>query len=98
MEAKSVPQEKAKPLYKQAMSYMAEHGEIGSRPSRRTVQRSLELDVQSEEDRAAFVASTTFTEIPGRRRPPLPSGPCWTLSSTRVCTLSPPLEGQVTLL
>jgi DNA-binding Xre family transcriptional regulator len=71
IEVKSVPQESAKPLYEQAMSYMVEHGEIGNRPARRAVRRSLELDVQSEEDRAAYIASTAPAGIPGRRRSPL---------------------------
>jgi DNA-binding Xre family transcriptional regulator len=68
IEVKSLPQESAKPLYEQAMSYMSEYGEIGDRPTRRAVRRSLELDVQSEEDRAAFIASTAPSELPGRRR------------------------------
>ena len=71
IEVKSVPQESAKPLYEQAMNYMAEHGEIGNRPARRAIRRSLELDVQSEEDRTAFIVSTSSTETPGRRRSPL---------------------------
>ena len=71
MEAKNVPKGKAEPLYEQVMSYMLEHGEIGSRPARRVARRSLELDEQNEADRAAFVASTGLAEIPGRRRPPL---------------------------
>ncbi len=71
MEVTSVPQENERSPYGQVMSYMAEHGEIGSRPTRRAVRRSLELDMQGEEDRVAFESSSTFIEMSGRRRPPL---------------------------
>ena len=71
MEVRKIPQENKKSLYGHVVSYLAEHGAVGSEPAQRTVRSAPEVNMHEDEDRVVFDSSSTFIEISGRRRPPL---------------------------